>query len=56
MIFLLFGEKLERFKENTLGSLIINIDDNNVKKQQVIAYLQNQSILFDIIKEVDENA
>ena len=48
--------KLERFKENTLGSLIINIDDNNVKKQQVIAYLQNQSILFDIIKEVDENA
>ena len=48
--------KLERFKENTLGSLIINIDDSELKKQQVIEYLQNRSILFDMIKGDDENA
>lgn len=41
--------KLERFKEDTLGSLIINIDDTEIKKEKVIKYLQKEQVLFDII-------
>lgn len=43
--------KLEKFREDVLGSLVINTDDRD--KERIFEYLKKQKISWEVIKHVD---
>ena len=42
------GGKLEKFREDVLGSLVINIDES--QKDTVLSYLQDKDIILEVLK------
>ena len=47
--FSIVGGKLEKFRDNVLGSLIINFDEKYY--EQVSNYLANKNIVFSVIEK-----
>lgn len=46
--FSIVGGKLEKFREDVLGSLVINIDES--QKDTVLSYLQDKDIILEVLK------
>ena len=46
--FSIVGGKLEKFREDVLGSLVINIDES--QKDIVLSYLQDKDIILEVLK------
>ena len=46
--FSIIGGKLEKFRHEILGSLIINIEERD--KEAVTAYLEKKAILWEVLK------
>ena len=46
--FSIVGGKLEKFREDVLGSLVINIDKS--QKDMVLSYLQDKDIILEVLK------
>ena len=46
--FTIVGGKLEKFREDVLGSLVINIDES--QKDTVLSYLQDKDIILEVLK------
>lgn len=46
--FSIVGGKLEKFREDVLGSLVINIDKS--QKDMVLSYLEDKDIILEVLK------